>query len=146
MRLLLDTCVLSELRRPQRDPGVVAAIAAQTDEDLFLSVLTVGEVSKGIGLLADGPKRRGLESWLADLRRQFSDRLLGVNAETAEIWGLAWARASKRGVVVPAIDGLLAAQALQHGLAVATRNEDHFRETGALVFNPWSGVGYNQWP
>jgi len=120
---------------------VVSALAAQVEEDLYLSVLTIGEISKGVALLPEGGKRRGLEAWLAGVQKQFSDRLVGVDSETAEIWGFATARASQRGVVVPAIDGLIAAQAMRHGLTVATRNVRHFREAGAMVFNPWGEVG-----
>ncbi len=137
MRLLLDTCFVAELRRPRPHPGVLAEMAAHSDEDLYLSVLTVGEIRRGIALLPDGPKRRGLEAWLAGLHRQFSDRLLGIDSETAEIWGTATALASQRGLVLPAVDGLIAAQAVRHGLTVATRNVAHFRDAGALVLNPW---------
>ena len=114
-------------------------IAAHADLDLHLSVLTIGEICKGITLLPDGPRRRGLEAWLTGLHSKFSDRLIGIDSETAEIWGAATARASQRGAVVPAVDGLIAAQAIRHGLTVATRNLRHFREAGALVLNPWAG-------
>jgi len=137
VRLLLDTCVVAELRRSQPAPQVVAALAARADEDLYLSVLTIGEIAKGMALLPDGAKRRGLEAWMAGLQKQFSERLVGIDSETAEIWGAATACASQRGVVLPAIDGLIAAQAIRHGLAVATRNTRHFVEAGALVWNPW---------
>ncbi len=112
-------------------------MAALPDDDLYLSVLTLGEICKGITLLPEGAKRRGLEVWLTGLQTQFSDRLVDIDSQTAEIWGAATAHASRRGAVVPAIDGLIAAQAIRHGLTVATRNVTHFREAGALVLNPW---------
>jgi hypothetical protein len=112
-------------------------VEARTDADLYLSLLTIGEICKGVALLPPGPKRLGLEQWLTGLAKRFGDRLLGLDFETAEIWGQATARASKRGMVVPAVDGLIAAQAIRHG-TVATRNVRHFREAGALVLNPWT--------
>jgi predicted nucleic acid-binding protein len=130
--------VVAELRRPQPHPGVVSAVEVRTDADLYLSLLTIGEICKGVALLPHGSKRLGLEEWLIGLAKRFGDRLLGLDFETAEIWGQATARASKKGVVVPAVDGLIAAQAIRHGLTVATRNVRHFREAGALVLNPWT--------
>lgn len=116
---------------------MVAALAGQADEDLYLSVLTIGEIVKGVSLLPEGAKRRALEGWLAGLQRHFSDRVLDIDTRTAEVWGKLTARACQGGVVVPAVDGLIAAQANRHGLTVATSNVGHFGAAGAWVFNPW---------
>ena len=137
MRALLDTCVLSEIRRPHGHARVKAAVAELDDADLFLSVLTVGEVAKGIALLRAGKKKRALMAWLGVLETEFGDRILAIDAETARIWGELTARAQRAGKVIPAVDGLVAATALRHGLHVMTRNTKHFEATGALILDPW---------
>lgn len=137
MKVLLDTCTIAELRKPKPDASVVAAVSAVPDEKLFLSVVSVGEIVKGIGLLAAGKKRNELSAWLAALEGQFSERILPIDVETGRIWGELTARARKKGLVVHAADGLIAAAALRHGLHVMTRNEGDFKATGARIVNPW---------
>jgi predicted nucleic acid-binding protein len=137
MRLLLDTCVLSELRKPDREELVVRVISALPDQYLYVSVLTVGEIVKGIALLDESKKKRDLKAWLLGLETQFEERILGIDAETAEIWGQSTAAAALNGISIPAVDGLIAATAVRHGLTVATRNIRHFQECGAKVINPW---------
>lgn len=139
MRVLLDTCVLSELRRPKGHPGVRQAVAGLDDEDLFLSVISIGEVSKGIALLRESPKKRALETWLQTLERYYADRLLPIDLETSRIWGELTASAQRKGRAVHAADGLIAATALRHGLRVMTRNAADFEPTGVLLLNPWVG-------
>jgi len=139
MRVLLDTCVLSELRHPKGHPGVRQAVDALNEEELFVSVISIGEILKGISLLRETPKRRALEAWLNTLQRDYSDRLLGIDLETCRLWGELTARAQKAGRVVHATDGLIAATALRHGLRVMTRNTSDFEPTGALLINPWKG-------
>lgn len=95
VRVLLDTCTIAELRKRGPDAGVIAALGEIADEDLFLSVLTVGEVAKGATLLASGTRRDELTSWLAALRNRFAHRILPVDLEIAEIWGELTARAQK---------------------------------------------------
>ncbi len=138
MRVLLDTCVLSELRGPEGHPGVRRAVDALQDEDLFLSVISIGEISKGIALLKDSRRKRALEAWLHVLGQNYGDRLLPIDLETCRIWGGLTARAQKAGRVVHATDGLLAASALRHGLRVMTRNTSDFEPTGVLLVNPWT--------
>jgi predicted nucleic acid-binding protein len=137
VKALLDTCVLAELRHPKGHPAVRAAVAEIADADLFLSVLTVGEIAKGISLLPSSKKKRSLTSWLNGLETRFADRILDVDLETARLWGELTARAQPKGIVIPAVDGLLAATALRHGLHVMTRNTPHFEASGALVIDPW---------
>jgi predicted nucleic acid-binding protein len=137
VKVILDTCTLAEVRRPAPNEAVVAAVRALPDEGLFLSVISVGEIAKGINLLSAGKKRDMLASWLVALEGQFADRILGIDIETGKIWGELTARARKKGVVIPAADGLLAATALRHGLRVMTRNERDFKATGVRVVNPW---------
>jgi toxin FitB len=137
VKSLLDTCVLTELRQPEGHPGVKAAVAEIADADLYLSVLTVGEIAKGIALLAAGRKKKALTSWLTGLETKFGDRILGIDVATVRLWGEITARAQKSGIIIPAVDGLLAATALRHGLHVMTRNTRHFEASGALVIDPW---------
>jgi toxin FitB len=137
VRILLDTCVLSELRRPRPHPGVRRAVEEVASDDLFISVLSVGEIVKGISRLRDSQHKRALENWLGALERNYADRLLGIDLETAHIWGELTATAQRTGRVIPASDGLIAATARRHGLHVMTRNTPDFEPTGVLLVNPW---------
>jgi predicted nucleic acid-binding protein len=139
VRALLDTCVLAEARNPKGSAAVKAALGRVDDGDLFVSALTVGEIAKGVALLSVGKKKRELTAWLGGLEALFADRILPVDREIAVVWGEITARASKKGVVVPAIDGLLAATALKHGMHLWTRNTRHFEATGVLLVDPWKG-------
>lgn len=139
MRVLLDTCALSELRRPKPNDAVLRAIDALASEDLFLSVLSIGEIAKGIAVLKESKNRRALQSWLQTLERQYSDRLLPIDLETSRIWGELTAAAQKMGRTIPATDGLIAATARRHGLHIMTRNIGDFEPAGVLVLNPWAG-------
>jgi predicted nucleic acid-binding protein len=114
-------------------------VDALNEEELFVSVISIGEILKGISLLRETPKRRALEAWLETLQRDYSDRLLGIDLETCRLWGELTARAQKAGRVVHATDGLIAATALRHGLRVMTRNTSDFEPTGVLLLNPWEG-------
>lgn len=129
--------MLSELRRPKGDPAARRAVAACQDEDLFISVVSLGEIVKGIALLRDSRKKRNLQTWLETLERHYSDRILGIDLETSHIWGEITAAAQKSGRSVPVSDGLIAATAHRHALHVMTRNSGHFQGTGALLVNPW---------
>jgi predicted nucleic acid-binding protein len=137
VKSLLDTCTVAEIRRPDGNPSVKSAVAEIPDADLYLSVLTIGEIARGIALLSTGKKKKALATWLVGLEAQFADRILAVDLEAARIWGEMTARAQKTGIVIPTADGLLAATALRHGLHVMTRNTRHFEATGALVIDPW---------
>jgi predicted nucleic acid-binding protein len=143
MRFLLNTNIFAELAKPKGSPAVISAVAAIVDADIYMSVLTVGEIAKGLALLTVGPKKKHLTAWLVDLERQYGDRILPVDLETARIWGELTARSQKSGIVIPPTDSLLAATALRHGLHVMTRNTRHFEATGVLLINPWedSSIG-----
>jgi predicted nucleic acid-binding protein len=137
MKVLLDTCVLAELRHPQGDPAVKSAIALISDDEIYLSALVLGEIAQGVALLPDGRKRRVLNSWLTALGSQFADRIMPVDAETAHLWGDISARARQAGHILPVVNGLLAATALRHGLHLMTRTTAHLAATGALIIDPW---------
>ena len=137
MRVLLDTCVLSELRLPKPDPGVARAIQDLDSDDLFVSAISIGEIVKGVALLADGQRKRLLQAWLQTLERRYGDRLLPIDLETCRMWGEVTAAAQKAGRTIPASDGLIAATARRHGLYIMTRNTTDFEPSGVPLLNPW---------
>lgn len=138
MRYLLDTCVLSETIKPQPTVSVLTWLDEVDESDLFLSVLTLGEIQKGISGLPDSRRQRQLQYWLDnDLNARFSGRLLPVNGHTATDWGVLSGTARRNGHTTPAIDGLLAATARQHDLTLVTRNTADFERLGVAMINPW---------
>jgi len=136
---LLDTNVISELIKPKPDPKVVKWIEATEEELMYLSVLTIGEIRKGINLHPDSGKRAKLEAWLAsNVWARFEDRILPVNGAVAERWGLLTAKAkTEKNHKLPVVDGLLAATAQHHDLILVTRNVDDVTPTGVQLFDPW---------
>jgi predicted nucleic acid-binding protein len=137
VKVLLDTCAVSELRLPKPDAGVARAIQDLDSEDLFVSAISIGEIVKGVALLAEGNKKRLLQSWLQTLERHYGDRILPIDVETCRMWGDLTAAAQKAGRTIPATDGLIAATARRHGLYIMTRNTADFEPSGVPVLNPW---------
>ena len=131
---LLDTVVLSELRKRRRDPGVVAWVESVASIDLFVSAITIGEIELGID------KQRStnptfaseLAGWLELTLRAYGDRILPLDVGVARRWGRLAARLGNKG-----LDLAIAATALEHGLTVATRNVAHFDAAGVTTFNPF---------
>lgn len=139
MKYLLDTCVLSELIKPEPSARVVEWITAQDELRLYCSVITLGEIHKGIHRLPDSRKRTLLHQWVeTDLLRRFAGRWLDVTLDVAERWGRMAAERERVGSPLPVLDGLIAAIALTNGMTVVTRDEKHVAATGVEVFNPWS--------
>lgn len=137
---LLDTNVISELVKPRPEANVTAWIEGTDESLLYLSVLTLGEIRRGIAALPQSRRRATLEAWLdKDLRARFEERILAVDQEVADRWGLLTAVARNSGIVLPVIDGLLAATALEHNLTLVTRDTGHIPSMGVAVFNPWEG-------
>jgi hypothetical protein len=133
---LVDTNVLSELRRKQPQPKVVAWFAQRPRQTLYLSVLTLGEIRKGIERL-EAARQQPLLDWLeVELPNYFLGRLLAIDAHTADRWGRLLGSAGRP---LPAVDSLLAATALQHDLTLVTRNTADFAGTGVRLINPWNG-------
>lgn len=137
MRALLDTCVLSGLRHPMHANLLKKAIQFFDAEDLFLSVISIGEITKGIALLPASNKKNELQHWALQLEKVYADRILNVTSDVVHIWGELTAQAKLKGITIPAADGLIAATALAHGLHVMTRNVMDFKPTGVLLLNPW---------
>lgn len=136
MRFLLDTNVLRELWHERGSPRVRAAIAAIDQNDLFLSVITLGEAARGIAELPAGAKRSRLTRYLTELEKDYESRVLPVTAAIAHRWGELTAASRGKGKALPAADGLIAATALVHGLAVMTRNGKDFAAAGVEVIDP----------
>ena len=134
MSLLIDTCVLSELIKPRPSRQVSEWFDAAPPDSLFVSVLTFGEIRKGVEKLPDSRRRARIAAWLeTDLPAWFEDRVLSIDAGVADEWGRLMAQPGN----IPVIDGLIAATALRRRLAVVTRNEADFAATGVDWVNPW---------
>jgi len=135
---LLDTNCISELVRVRPDPGVIAWMDAAQEELLYLSVLTFGEIRKGLAELPQSKRRTHLEMWMeVELRARFAGRVLPIDFPVADRWGVLAATAKKEGKALSTIDGLLAATALEHNLTVVSRNDSDFAPTQVRVLNPW---------
>ncbi|MDB5895949.1 MAG: VapC toxin family domain ribonuclease [Rhodoferax sp.] len=136
MSYLVDTNVLSELRRKGPDASVVAWFTRRPPVTLYLSVLTLGEIRKGVEGVSDTARRQALTDWLeTDLPLFFTGRVLDVDARVAARWGRLVANAGRP---LPAIDSLLAATALAHDLVLVTRNTKDFVDLPVQLFNPWA--------
>jgi predicted nucleic acid-binding protein len=136
---LLDTNVISELVKPKPEPRVARWIDSTDENLLHLSVLTLGEIRKGIALLPETSRRVLLESWLdSELAVRFSGRILPIDEAVADRWGRIAARAATATSTLPVIDGLLAATALHHNMTLVTRNTGDVAATGVPLFNPWT--------
>jgi toxin FitB len=135
---LLDTNIISELVKPRPEKKLTSWISSIDEELLWLSVLTLGEIRKGITSLPVTARRLVLEGWLElDLPERFYGRILSVDQPVADRWGRLSAEAAARKASLPVIDGLLAASALHHNLTLVTRNTRDVELTGVPVFNPW---------
>jgi|SRR5208283_2292496 len=135
MPYLLDTCIVSELRKPSINPGVSSWVSGIRADEAYLSVLTIGEIRAGIELhrLRNPFGAGNLERWLIGLETHYAERILTITARIADRWG----RLSPR-QPLPASDGLIAATALEHGLTVVTRNVVDFQRSGVNTLNPFS--------
>jgi len=135
---LLDTNIISELVKPKPEANVTEWVENTDESLLYLSVLTLGEIRRGIAALPRSRRRATLEAWLdKDLRARFEGRILVIDHEVADRWGLLTAAARNCGIALPVIDGLLAATALEHNLTLVTRDTGQIPSMGVAVFNPW---------
>ena len=135
---LLDTNVPSEMTRLHPQASVVRWLDDANDDDLFFSVVSLGEILKGITVLPEGRRRSALQQWLDEtLRPWFQGRILGVTEPIAERWGILSGQCLVIGRALKVADGLIAATALEHDLTIVTRNVKDFVGLGVMVFNPW---------
>ncbi len=137
MRILLDTSALSALFRSDADERLTPLLLRVGTDNAFISVISAGELDFGVRILPPSKKRHALELWLARLLAEYRDRLLDVTRETTLHWSAIRSDARRRGHAIGEIDGLIAATAVEHDLAVVTRNARDFLETGARVLDPW---------
>jgi tRNA(fMet)-specific endonuclease VapC len=138
MSFLLDTCVISELVARQPDPGLVQWIDGTAEEKMYLSVITIGEIKKGIERLPDSRRKSELVKWLeGDLLVRFGNKILSIDTDVMLVWGGLCANLERQGRKMPAIDSLIAAIAVHGKLDLVTRNEADFKHAGITVINPW---------
>lgn len=138
MSFLLDTNVISEWVRPRPDESVAAWLEGVNEDEVFISVISFGELRRGVDLLPAGRRRDRLERWVADdLVARFHGRILDVDLSVADAWGRIMARSQRAGRVLGAIDVLIAATAERHELTLVTRNVRDFENVGIVIHNPW---------
>jgi toxin FitB len=135
MSYLADTNVLSEPTRPNPDAGVLAWLR-EHEHELYISVITVGELQRGVALYPQSRKRKSLEQWLEDILAAFEGRILPVDKTIAREWGHYYAAQQRAGHKPPSLDSLVAATAKVHQLTIISRNGDDF--PGLPVVNPWA--------
>ena len=139
MKYLLDTNAISELvaRRPNKD--VLIWLDALDPDDVYLSVITIGEIRKGVEKLPESSRKDSLRTWLnEDLLDRFSDRILVIDIDVMLHWGVLTGRLEQAGVPLPAMDSMVAALALIHQCTLVTRTIEHFKDTGVTLINPWT--------
>ena len=138
MNWLLDTNVISEPTRRAPSAHVVDWLRSVPTSACHASIITLGEIRRGILRLPAGARRRKLEKWMREkFQPAFAGRILPLGEEEITAWAQMLAGMEKRGRSMPAIDSLIAATALARDLTIATRNTEDFAHSGARVFNPW---------
>jgi predicted nucleic acid-binding protein len=138
LSFLLDTNALSEPQRPRPDAGYMAWIDGQPAGDLYLSVLSLGELKRGLAALEPGARRVRIEAWLSQALAVFSDRMLPIDAAVATAWAAVSLNHRQAGLTISAIDELIAATAIVHDLTVVSRNLRDFQASGCKLLSPWS--------
>jgi predicted nucleic acid-binding protein len=138
VKYLLDTCLISELVKKAPNPAVISWLDEQDEQNLFLSVLTIGELQKGICKLPDGTRKDELQAWVEhDLTLRFTGRIVDIDMEAVLIWGRMQGESEQKGESLPVMDSLIGATAKAHGLAVVTRNVRDLERCQVRVCNPW---------
>ena len=137
MNYLLDTCVISELVKPSPDANVVDWLSNTPTERLYLSVITIGEVRKGLTKLPDSKRKDLLTNWLNTLLEDYQNRIYSINLTVAENWGVIQGKAEKKGNPMSSLDSLIAAIAYTHNLVLVTRNVRDFEASNLPIKNPW---------
>ncbi len=137
MNFLLDTSIISEPKQKRPSEKVLEWLDAQDESKLYLSVLTIGEIKKGIARLESSRKKAELEKWLEQLRLRFSRRILPLSEKSFLVWGKMYGEFERKGIVRPAFDSLLEATALEHDMIFVTRNVKNFHDSQVTILNPW---------
>ncbi len=138
MKYLLDTCVISELVKNEPDKKAIKWIDSIDEDKLYLSVITIGELEKGISKLKPSRRKDKITEWLhEDLLIRFHDRILNLDIRVLIEWGRLTAILESNGLKMPSIDSLIAATAKKYNLSLATRNERDFQNCDIQLINPW---------
>ena len=137
MNILLDTCAISELRKPAPSPSFLEWFESCNERLLHLSSITLGELRFGIDLLQDGKRKNDLLTWYAELCLSYRGHIVSPTQEICEQWGMLRARRRVNGHSLPMADGLIAATARHHSMALVTRNTKDFQDLGIELINPW---------
>jgi predicted nucleic acid-binding protein len=138
MKFLLDTCLISELAKVKPDKRVIDWLTNENETNFYVSVLTFGELHKGIEKLPESRKKEDLHIWVEnDLKERFRNRIIGVDLNIFSIWGKVQGIAEGKGRPMPAIDALIAATGIAHDLVVVTRNAIDMEQSGVKLHNPW---------
>ncbi len=138
MKYLLDTCIISELIKKTPSKNLIRWFSEKDETQLFISVLTIGEIHKGIEKLPTGKKKNILYQWVDhDLKERFNNRILDFDLKSATVWGKIQAHSEMQGKSMPVIDGQIAATGIRYDLIVVTRNLKDIKVSGATLLNPW---------
>lgn len=138
MNYLLDTCFLSELVKPAPAQAVLSWMGERTETELFVSAMTMAELQRGIERLSPSRRQTELSTWLQQLKIGFENRMLPFTIETASVWAHMCAKVEAEGKPMAAFDSIIAATALEHGLALVTRNVRDFTQAPVVLMNPWA--------
>lgn len=139
MTYLLDTCLISEVVAKHPNQQVLDWLDAQVPETLYISIITIGEIAKGISKIPASKRKESLTKWLNEsLPSRFQDRILVIDFSTMVLWGNLVGQLEQNGRPIPAMDSLIAAIAIHNSLSLVTRNEKDFSGTGVVIINPWS--------
>ena len=137
MKFLLDTCVLSALRKPRENASLVEWISGVDEPDLYLSVVTIGELEKGVSRLPESRKKDAVSEWVRRaVANRFGDRILPIDAAVAACWGELLGAREKKGKTLPLLDAFIAATAIVADCTVVTRNTRDFADCGVRLLNP----------
>ena len=138
MKYLLDTCVISEIIKKEPNKNVLAWLSAQDEDNLFLSILTFGEIQKGIEKASDHKRKKKLKLWLEDdLKKRFEGRIIPIDLRVVTNWGSIQGTAELAEKAMPTMDGLIAVSGLTYSCIVVTRNVADMEQSTAELFNPW---------
>ncbi|OQX12371.1 MAG: VapC toxin family PIN domain ribonuclease [Thiothrix lacustris] len=138
MKYLLDTCVISEVIKREPNKNVISWLQAQDEANLFLSILTFGEIQKVIQKDTDQNRKKRLKIWVEeDLKKRFENRIIPIDLKVVTNWGSIHGLAELAGRTMPTLDGLIAVSGLTYHCIVVTRNTSDMEQSTAELFNPW---------
>jgi toxin FitB len=137
VKYLLDTCFLSELLKPAPEQAVLSWLGERVESELFVSAMTIAEIGRSVAKLPASHRQTELSAWLQQIKVGFDNRMLAFTVETASAWALMCANAEAKGKPMAAFDSIIAATALEHSLALVTRNVRDFEQAPVVLINPW---------